>query len=544
MENHRVKVFFLAAISSCLISWINSEGTAHDSYVPVSAEVPFPPAPTQMFGINFSPYMDGQDPRTSVSISESQIRARMELVAPYTQWVRTFSMVDGLEKSGAIAHDLGLKAALGAWLGPESSAAGLAANQLNIANLIAAGQRGEADLLIVGSEVLLRRDLTSTRLAEYLNQVKTSVPGVPVAVAEVDNALLDAPLVTAAADVLLVNIYPFWEGVPLESAVYPLLARFRRMETLAEGKPVYLSETGWPSCGDDRGGAVVSLSNAASYFFSVQTMVQSENIPAFYFEAYDETWKANTEEGSRGACWGVWDKEGILKPGFESFFSGSKAPNIWSGLPPVDGPGAPKVVITQVPPYEDSASSVYGRVLHVSPDAYTVSLFIYVINNWWAKPTYARRVNIIQPDGSWDLLPSSGGMDRFALKFRVLVFPSGYLPTASGNSQTFPPSWESAAVAMAEVYRTPNPLGGTIRSPANEAVLRHPTVVQVDPESNRGITGVEFSVDGVFVATDTYHPFEFQWDPATVESGVHTLGARVLEITGTTFDVSVQVTKP
>lgn len=33
-----------------------------------------------------------------------------------------------------------------------------------------------------------------------------------------------------------------------------------------------------------------------------------------YFEAFDEPWKTQTE-GPQGACWGIWDKAGNLKPG-------------------------------------------------------------------------------------------------------------------------------------------------------------------------------------------------------------------------------------
>ena len=68
-------------------------------------------------GLCFSPYVEGQAP--GAQVSEAQIRARLEIVRPYTRWVRTFSCTDGLEQIPRIAHELGLKTLVGAWLGQD-----------------------------------------------------------------------------------------------------------------------------------------------------------------------------------------------------------------------------------------------------------------------------------------------------------------------------------------------------------------------------------------------------------------------------------------
>lgn len=124
--------------------------------------------------------MDGQDPNQGSWVSEAQIRTRMTIIAPYTHWIRTFGCGMGLEKSGKVAHELGLQAAIGAWL-----SSNLVANGQEIARLITIGQAGQAEMLIVGSEVLLRGDLTESQLIAYINQVKQAVPGIPVATADV-----------------------------------------------------------------------------------------------------------------------------------------------------------------------------------------------------------------------------------------------------------------------------------------------------------------------------------------------------------------------
>src|SRR3712207_7530210 len=51
--------------------------------------------------------------------------------------------------------------------------------------LIASARAGHCDLAIVGSEALLRRDVTEAQLLEYIRQVKAAGLGIPVTTADV-----------------------------------------------------------------------------------------------------------------------------------------------------------------------------------------------------------------------------------------------------------------------------------------------------------------------------------------------------------------------
>jgi exo-beta-1,3-glucanase (GH17 family) len=241
----------------------------------------------------------------------------MQIIAPYTHWIRTFGCGTGLEKSGKVAHELGLQAAIGAWLSSDS-----VANGQEIARLISVGQAGQADLLIVGSEVLLRGDLTEGQLIGYINQVKQAVPGVPVATADVYSEFLAHPAVVAAGDVVLANFYPYWEGIDVQQAMAHVHSQYQQLKAAAPGKQVLVSESGWPSGGNAVGDAVPSPENASFYFLNFVSWARAEDVSYFYFEAFDETWKA-AYEGPQGAHWGVWDKDGNLKPGMQDVFGGS-----------------------------------------------------------------------------------------------------------------------------------------------------------------------------------------------------------------------------
>jgi exo-beta-1,3-glucanase (GH17 family) len=47
----------------------------------------------RIYGISYSPYMDGQEP--GIEISAAQIEQRIKIIQPYTHWIRTFSCVEG-----------------------------------------------------------------------------------------------------------------------------------------------------------------------------------------------------------------------------------------------------------------------------------------------------------------------------------------------------------------------------------------------------------------------------------------------------------------
>ena len=68
----------------------------------------------QIHGLCFSPYVEGQD--INDILSESQILTRMNVISPYTKWIRSFSCTEGNELIPEIAHEKGLKSIVGAWI--------------------------------------------------------------------------------------------------------------------------------------------------------------------------------------------------------------------------------------------------------------------------------------------------------------------------------------------------------------------------------------------------------------------------------------------
>ena len=260
---------------------------------------------SKIHGLSFSPYIEGEGPGTI--IKETQIRDRLAIIEPYVRWIRSFSCTEGHELIPAIAKEKGLKTMVGVWLDNDREH-----NELELGNAIRIANQGDADILAVGNEVLLRGDLTEDELLDYVRRVKKAAPDVDVGYVDAYFEFVDHPRITEACDVLLANCYPFWEGCPAEHALLYMKDMYRRVESVANGKRVIVSETGWPNIGSAEGAAAPSFENAIKYFVDTCRWAEADDIEIFYFSSFDESWKVGAE-GDVGAYWGLWDKDGRPK---------------------------------------------------------------------------------------------------------------------------------------------------------------------------------------------------------------------------------------
>ncbi len=255
-------------------------------------------------GLCFSPYVENQ--KAGDILSADQIRRRLDIIAPYTNWVRTFSCTEGNELIPEIAHQKGLKTVVGAWISNDK-----ARNEKEIETLIKLAKSGLVDIAAVGNEVLHRNEISEQELISYIKRVKEAV-NVPVSYVDAYYQFLDRPNLIASCDLLLVNFYPFWEGANIDYAASYLQNMLEVTQNVAQGKKIIISETGWPSKGETVEEAIPSEINAMKYFVSSQKWAKNNTIELFYFSSFDETWKA-MQEGTVGTSWGIWDKNEKLK---------------------------------------------------------------------------------------------------------------------------------------------------------------------------------------------------------------------------------------
>jgi len=259
-----------------------------------------------MHGLCSSPYEEGQQPGDQ--LSEEQVRRRLEIMRPYTKWIRSFSTTEGNEMIAMIAKEMGMKTLVGAWLGDDPEI-----NEQEVTNLIQLAKDGYVDIAAVGNEVMYRGDLTEDELLAFLYRAKEEIPNeIPVGYVDAYYEFSDRPAITEACDIILANCYPFWEGCDLDYSLLYMKDMYNRAASAGKGKKVIITETGWPSQGTNLRGAFPSEENAIKYFINAQKWSQEEDIEMFYFSSFDESWKVGAE-GDVGAYWGIWDKDENLK---------------------------------------------------------------------------------------------------------------------------------------------------------------------------------------------------------------------------------------
>ena len=411
--------------------------------------VSLPEVGYKVYGINLGPFLHG-DPNNGVYVNESDLKALIETVAPYTTSIRTYGCENGLSKAAKIAHEMNLTIAAGVWLSKD-----LQNNEREMACIINLAKDGgllHSDLAVIGNETLLRGDLTEQALLVYINRFKSEIPWVPVTSAESSTVLEKYRDLIAAVDVVAVNIYPYWNNTDIQKAAMSVgdwFMNFRRFVndiavpygyTDSEGnlviveKEILISETGWPSCGKNG-----SVPQESFYFGSFISFARAYDLKFYWFEAFDEAWKAKYE-GEAGGCWGLWDAEGYMKKNMGVVFSGV-----------VGGVSTPEIEISSPPDVEDW-NSVRGMAWHVIPKDFRVVVYVYVPNagGWWVKPYLDQPLTEIADTGYWETLIVTGGSDDTATKVAAFLIPVDYSPPLATGWESLPKELFDAAVANTE----------------------------------------------------------------------------------------------
>lgn len=258
-------------------------------------------------GLCYGPFRDGQSPNTGVYPTQAEVAQDLALLAGRVERIRLYSSTHIHREIPRLAAEAGLGCWAQAWIGSDA-----AANEEEIQQLIAIGREGNAEALIVGSEVLLRQDMAPEELIALIERVRAAVPGVPVTSNDTCQVLIDNPELVAACDLVTANSYPYWETVPAQDAVAHVAREYERVCAAYPDKQVVIGETGWPSAGASNGVAVPDPVSQRRFLAGFAQWARSRGVQYLYFSAFDEAWKA-TGEGAVGAHWGLFNADRTMK---------------------------------------------------------------------------------------------------------------------------------------------------------------------------------------------------------------------------------------
>lgn len=254
--------------------------------------------------VSFAPFRRHQSPLTRVYPSAAEIEADLAALAGHVKAVRTYTSLEGMQVVPAAARRHGIEVLHSAWLGTR-----LVNNEAEIDALIEQANR-HPDVIkrvIVGNEVLLRRDLKVPELIGYIRRVKQAVKQ-PVSYADVWEFWLRNPGLAREVDFITVHFLPYWEDMPVrvEDAMEHILAVHAKVKAAFPDKPILIGEVGWPSFGRDRRDARPSRVEAARFISAFVALARQHNLDYNIVEAFDQLWKTKLE-GNVGGAWGILD---------------------------------------------------------------------------------------------------------------------------------------------------------------------------------------------------------------------------------------------
>jgi exo-beta-1,3-glucanase (GH17 family) len=269
-------------------------------------------APLQ--SVSFAPYRPGQSPLTRTFPTPAEIDQDLKRLQGKVNSVRTYSSGENLEAVPQNAGKYGLKVWHGAWLNNNDKEN---LEQINLLIDHANKYANTIERVIVGNEVLLRKDLTAAQLRAYIRQVKARVKQ-PVTYADVWEFWNRNPSLADEVDFITIHILPYWEDEPIgldrrtadgqlriEKHIVDI---YRQIQQRFPNKKIVIGETGWPSDGRMRADARPGRVEQVRYFSMFRTIAAREGFDYNVIEAFDQYWKAR-QEGTVGAAWGLLDAQ-------------------------------------------------------------------------------------------------------------------------------------------------------------------------------------------------------------------------------------------
>ncbi len=253
-------------------------------------------------GISYSPYRSGQSPIENRQPSEAEIAEDLQQLRGLTSEIRTYSATDVQENIPDLAARQGMDVMVGAWIDKDT-----VRNEEEISALIRLARKPNVKRLVVGNEAVLREDVKVGELVRMIKAVRRQVRK-PVSTAEPWHVWVKHPELAAAVDFIAVHILPYWEGIPVANSVDAVFERMKDLRAAFPGKPIVITEVGWPSVGRKIGAAVASPATQAWFLREFVSRAEAKRLDYFIVEAYDQPWKASGE-GQAGGYWGMFDLE-------------------------------------------------------------------------------------------------------------------------------------------------------------------------------------------------------------------------------------------
>ena len=254
----------------------------------------------QLASVSYAPFAGTAHPDSGTQAQAAQIRADLQMLAPQTRAIRTYSSTGGVELVPGIAAEFGLRVTIGAWIDKHKDR-----NEREITSVIDLAKRHtNVNGIIVGNETIYRGEQKVSDLIPMIQRVKRST-NVPVTTGEIWNVWIEHPELVSAVDFIAAHILPYWEGFSDKQAVDQAILIYDKLRAAYPGKRIVIAEFGWPSAGYNLKAAEPGRVEQAVVLREFVSRAEAYGIDYNIVEAIDQPWKIF--EGGVGPYWGLFD---------------------------------------------------------------------------------------------------------------------------------------------------------------------------------------------------------------------------------------------
>ena len=290
----RTAVALAAAFAASVAVW---------AFLGRAQDVPGGLAPGQRIEcVSYTPLQGAETP-AEFSVDPARLERDFALLSRQVGCIRLYSM-KGMERVPEVARRYGLQVIAGAWVNREQGD-----TEREIEALIEVANRYPDTIraVLVGNEVLLRREASAATLAGYLRRVRGAVRQ-PVSYGDVWEFWLQNSELGAEVEFLTIHLLPYWENDPtgIDGAIEAVARARTAIVARFPGKEVLIGETGWPSEGRRREDAQPGRVEEARFVRGFVARARSEGWHYNLIEAFDQPWK-RAQEGAVGGYWGLFD---------------------------------------------------------------------------------------------------------------------------------------------------------------------------------------------------------------------------------------------
>lgn len=146
-------------------------------------------------------------------------------------------------------------------------------------------------------------------LVNHVHYVRERIH-LPITFCEGQYFWLRNKVLSQVVDVISIHSYPQWQSLNLNDAIEKTKQDITETKLAFPQKPIIMTEFGWATRANHQ--MIIEEANEENqtiYLNAIYKYLKEENMLAYVFEAFDETWKGSDNPNEQEKHWGVFNED-------------------------------------------------------------------------------------------------------------------------------------------------------------------------------------------------------------------------------------------